>query len=82
MISIFQLFWIIPLAGLLSAALVIVCVAHAAVRRALRSRRCKTCQWFGKPGCAIEIVDDSDKPRADDYCSFWEEKDESKIDAD
>lgn len=36
--------------------------------------RCKDCKWFGKLGCAIEIVDDSDKPKEDDYCSFAERK--------
>ena len=36
--------------------------------------RCKDCKWFGKAGCAIEIVDDSDKPTEDDYCSFAERR--------
>lgn len=36
--------------------------------------RCKDCKWFGKVGCAVEIVDDSDKPTEDDYCSFAERK--------
>ena len=36
--------------------------------------RCKDCRWFGKAGCAIEIVDDSDKPTEDDYCSFAERR--------
>lgn len=34
--------------------------------------RCKDCKWFNKPGCSIQIVDDSDKPSEDDYCSFAE----------
>ena len=38
--------------------------------------RCKDCKWFGKSGCAIEIVDDSDKPKEDDFCSFAEKKEE------
>lgn len=36
--------------------------------------RCKACKWFGKAGCAIEIVDDSDKPTDDDFCSFAERR--------
>lgn len=36
--------------------------------------RCKDCKWFGKVGCAIKIVDESDKPEENDYCSFGERK--------
>lgn len=36
--------------------------------------RCKECKWFGDLGCAIRIVDDSDKPTENDYCSFAERK--------
>ena len=36
--------------------------------------RCKDCKWFGGIGCAIQIVDDSDRPKEDDYCSFGERK--------
>lgn len=32
--------------------------------------RCKDCKWFNDIGCAIRIVDDSDKPTENDYCSF------------
>ena len=38
--------------------------------------RCKDCKWFGKSGCAILIVDESDKPKEDDYCSWAERKEE------
>jgi len=38
--------------------------------------RCKDCKWFGDIGCAISIVDDTDKPSEDDYCSFAERKEE------
>ena len=41
--------------------------------------RCKDCKWFGDFGCAIRIVDDSDKPTENDYCSFAEEKRMSDI---
>lgn len=34
--------------------------------------RCKDCKWFGGIGCAIRIVDDSDKPKEEDFCSFAE----------
>lgn len=36
--------------------------------------RCKDCKWFGDEGCAILIVDDSDKPKEDDFCSFAEKE--------
>lgn len=36
--------------------------------------RCKDCKWFNTSGCAIEIIDDSDKPNENDYCSFAERK--------
>lgn len=38
--------------------------------------RCKDCKWFGTTGCAIMVVDDSDKPTEDDYCSFAERREE------
>lgn len=38
--------------------------------------RCKDCKWFNQPGCAINIVDDSDKPKENDYCSFAEVKED------
>ena len=38
--------------------------------------RCKDCKWFGDIGCAISIVDDTDKPSGNDYCSFAERKEE------
>ena len=37
--------------------------------------RCKDCKWFGKSGCAIEIVDETDMPKENDFCSFAERKD-------
>ena len=36
--------------------------------------RCKDCKWFNKIGCAIKIVDESDKPHEDDFCSFAERR--------
>jgi hypothetical protein len=36
--------------------------------------RCKDCKWFGKIGCAIKIVDKSDEPKEDDFCSYAEPK--------
>ena len=38
--------------------------------------RCKDCKWFGDIGCAIRIVDDSDKPTENDFCSFAERREE------
>lgn len=37
--------------------------------------RCKDCKWFNRFGCAVEIVDFTDKPTENDYCSFGERKD-------
>ena len=36
--------------------------------------RCKDCKWFGDFGCAIRIVDDTDKPHENNYCSFAERR--------
>lgn len=36
--------------------------------------RCKDCKWFNDLGCAIRIVDESDKPKEDDFCSFGERR--------
>ena len=36
--------------------------------------RCKDCKWYGHIGCAIEIKDDSDRPKPDDFCSFGEKR--------
>lgn len=41
---------------------------------AIQVVRCKDCKWFNKPGCAISIVDESDKPKETDFCSFGERK--------
>ena len=38
--------------------------------------RCKDCKWFGKSGCAILIVDESDMPKENDYCSWAERKED------
>lgn len=38
--------------------------------------RCKDCKWFNEAGCAIKIVDDTDKPGENDYCSFAEFKEQ------
>lgn len=36
--------------------------------------RCKDCKWWNEIGCAIRIVDDSDKPKETDFCSFGERR--------
>lgn len=36
--------------------------------------RCKDCKWWGDYGCAVRIVDESDKPKENDFCSFGERK--------
>lgn len=39
--------------------------------------RCKDCKWFNRGGCVIRIVDDSDKPTENDFCSFAERKEDA-----
>jgi len=41
--------------------------------------RCKNCKWFNDFGCAIRIVDESDKPKEDDFCSWGERRDERRM---
>ena len=36
--------------------------------------RCWECKWFGKIGCAIEVVDETDMPKENDFCSFAERR--------
>lgn len=36
--------------------------------------RCKDCKWFNDLGCAIRIIDDTDKPKETDFCSFAERR--------
>ena len=38
--------------------------------------RCKDCKWRGHWGCALRIVNDGDKPKDDDFCSFGEREEE------
>ena len=38
--------------------------------------RCKGCKWYHEIGCAIKIVDESDEPTDNDYCSFGERRSE------
>jgi hypothetical protein len=38
--------------------------------------RCKDCKWFNRFGCAVEIVDFTDRPTENDYCSFGEREDD------
>lgn len=38
---------------------------------------CKDCKWFNQIGCAIRIVDDSDKPTENDFCSFGERREDA-----
>lgn len=35
---------------------------------------CKDCKWFNDIGCAINIIDDCDKPSENDFCSFAERR--------
>lgn len=38
--------------------------------------RCKDCKWRGRLGCAVTIVDESDEPKDDDFCSFGERRED------
>lgn len=38
--------------------------------------RCKDCKWRGTRGCAVMIVDESDKPKDDDFCSWGERRED------
>ena len=40
--------------------------------------RCKDCKWWGHPGCAIYIADETDEPKENDFCSFGERKETNK----
>lgn len=42
--------------------------------------RCKDCKWRGKLGCSVRIVDESDKPKDDDFCSWGERKEDAEAD--
>lgn len=35
--------------------------------------RCKDCKWRGTIGCAVDVVDESDKVEDNDFCSWGEE---------
>ena len=37
---------------------------------------CGECKWHDDIGCALRIVDDSDKPKDEDFCSFGEREGE------
>ena len=41
--------------------------------------RCIECRWFGDFGCAIRIVDESDRPSEEDYCSFGERRADDEV---
>ena len=38
--------------------------------------RCKDCKWYDNIGCALIIVDEEDRPKPDDFCSYGERKEE------
>lgn len=51
-------------------------IAEAPTIDAVPVVRCKDCRWFGKIGCAIEVVDETDMPKENDFCSFAERRDD------
>lgn len=42
--------------------------------------RCRDCKWFGEIGCAVQIVDESDRPSENDFCSFAERRTDERMD--
>lgn len=62
--------------GLVAMREAIYDVIHAPTADVAPVVRCKDCKWWNSIGCAIQIVSDSDKPKADDFCSFGERKDD------
>lgn len=60
---------------------VIKLVEHHLVRKGWRPViLCKDCRWFNKYGCAVRIVDESDKPDPSDYCAWGEEREDGEAD--
>ncbi len=53
---------------------------HVAKKDARHIIRCRDCKWFNDSGCAICIVDDSDRPKENDFCSFAERKSDERHD--
>ena len=49
-------------------------IAKAPAVDAVRVVRCKDCKWWNHSGCAVYIVDDSDRPHENDFCSFGERR--------
>lgn len=50
------------------------CINRSPTVDAVEVCYCKDCKWWGKPGCAIYIVDDTDKPGENDFCSCGERR--------
>ena len=42
--------------------------------------RCKDCKWWGTSACALWIVDETDCPQENDFCSFGERGDNADRD--
>lgn len=55
---------------------VVVTVHQQPTADAVPVVRCRECKWWGDIGCAINIVDESDKPKEDDFCSFGERRED------
>ena len=41
---------------------------------------CRDCKWHHSTGCAIQIVDQTDEPKDDDFCSFAEREESTTSD--
>ena len=55
-------------------------ITHIPTIDAVPVVRCKDCKWHGRPGCAIEIVDDSDRPGPEGFCCYAERKQDGGAD--
>lgn len=40
--------------------------------------RCKDCKWRDELGCAVRILDESDRPKDNDFCA-WGERREDEV---
>ena len=69
------LFALLMIVVIVWAALSISYFQYLQSRKTVAVVRCKDCKWWNEPGCAISIVDESDKPHENDFCSFGERRD-------
>lgn len=71
--------WIVPMKTMKRMLMYAIIANSKSFRFRFRNlvavTHCRDCKWWGKAGCAISIVDASDRPKENDFCSFAERKD-------